>query len=61
MAKRKYAKMSDPMPDNPKYECTKRKCKWQGTYKEKADKEIEPGHSEKICPNCGNNEFYTLL
>jgi hypothetical protein len=43
-----------------RYECTKRKCKWQGTYEEKAEKKIEEGYYEKICPNCGNSEFYGL-
>lgn len=42
------------------YECTKRKCKWQGTYEEKAERKIEEGYFEKICPNCGNAEFYGL-
>jgi len=57
--KRKYARHSDT--NSEKYECTKRKCKWQGTYEEKAEKKIEEGYYEKTCPKCGNNEFYNLI
>lgn len=59
MAKRKYARHSDPRTKN--YECTKRKCKWQGTLEQQPIKEIDPGHSQHVCPKCGNNEFYNLL
>nr|WP_322625668.1 hypothetical protein [uncultured Flavobacterium sp.] len=63
MAKRKYATFSDPEITNPTYECTKRKCKWQGKDNEK----IQIQHPEyrssttSACPKCGNNEFYRLL
>lgn len=56
--KRKYAKNFDEVE---KYECTKRKCKWQGKNTEKYEKKIEEGYSELVCPKCGNNEFYGLL
>lgn len=59
MGKRKYAKIFDK--NITKYECTKRNCKWQGTYDEKSSKKLENGFSELICPKCGNNEFYGIL
>lgn len=58
MAKRKYAKFGETPT---KYECTKRKCKWQGTEKEKGTNYLGDGYSESICPKCCNNEFYGLL
>jgi len=48
--------------ENPtKYECIKRKCKWQGTDEDKYQKKLDDGYFEHVCPNCGNNEFYGLL
>lgn len=58
MAKRKYCRFGDTPS---KYECTNRKCKWQGTDKEKENKEIESSYWELICPKCGKNEFYGLI
>lgn len=58
MAKRKYARMGEKVV---KYECTKRKCKWQGTDDEKARKRLNEYQEEHICPKCGNNEFYGLV
>ncbi|WP_329805436.1 hypothetical protein [Flavobacterium facile] len=44
-----------------RYECTKRKCKWQGTDVEKYVSEIEgTSMQELVCPKCSNNEFYGL-
>ena len=57
--KRKYARMSDVRSKN--YECTKRKCKWQGTIEQQSIVEVEPGHSKYVCPKCGNSEFYNLI
>ena len=59
MAKeRKYTKMGESPV---RYECTKKKCKWQGTMEEKDDKQVSSIESVKVCPNCGNDEFYGLL
>ena len=43
-----------------KYECTKRKCKWQGTDEEKGSQYLDNGFTELICPKCCSNEFYGL-
>lgn len=42
-----------------KYECTKRKCKWQGTM-EQAARDFSNGLIKKVCPNCSNDVFYGL-
>lgn len=58
MAKRKYTRMGEtPIA----FECTKTKCKWQGTADQKASKRINEYSTESICPECGHNEFYGLL
>lgn len=58
MTKRKYTIMGEtPIA----YECTKRKCKWQGTPEQKQIKRIDNSTSEFVCPECENNEFYGLL
>lgn len=57
--KRKYARILDENITN--YECSKKKCKWKGTDKDKLIKPISPIESTLVCPNCGNNEFYGLL
>lgn len=55
---RKYTKMGE----NPvRYECTKKKCKWQGKMEDKYDKRVSSYETVKVCPNCGNDEFYGLL
>lgn len=56
--KRKYARWGEP---SEKYECTKRKCKWQGKDEEKLRKKIDDYLTEHVCHKCGNNEFYRLL
>jgi len=58
MAKRKYTSHGEAAK---RYECTNKKCKWQGKQEEWAERLIEPGHSENVCPKCSNNEFYGLL
>ena len=60
MAQRKYARFGEK---EVAYECTKRKCKWQGMDEDKAQKRTDPEYLifELVCPNCGNNEFYGLL
>lgn len=58
MGKRKYTRMGESPAS---YECTKRKCKWQGKDEEKATKFISNIQTELVCPNCGNAEFYGLL
>lgn len=56
--KRKYARSGEAYS---RYECTKRKCKWQGDDSEKSQKQLNGHMSELVCPKCGNNEFYMLL
>lgn len=58
MAKRKYTKFGEIAV---RYECTKRKCKWQGNSDEKSRKQLNHYQKELTCPKCGNNEFYGLL
>jgi hypothetical protein len=58
MSKRKYTKWGE---EPVRYECTKRKCKWQGKDEEKARKPKDEYMTEHVCPKCGNNEFYGLL
>jgi len=58
MAKRKFTRNGE----RPKaYQCTKQKCKWQGTDEERGMRSLGNDFSELICPKCGNNEFYGLL
>lgn len=61
MAKRKYARYGEkPIA----YQCTNRKCKWEGKDEEKNSVELEDkfwASSELVCPKCGNNEFYGLI
>jgi len=63
MAKKKYKTFSDPMPENPVYECSKRKCRWQGKDNEKSEipNPKYSGATTSACPKCNNNEFYILL
>ncbi len=59
MPSRKYARIGEsPVA----YECANRKCKWQGTAGQKVTKR-QGGSDElhRVCPSCGNNEFYGLL
>jgi len=58
--KRKYTNFRE---EPVRFECTKRKCKWQGLDSEKEQKSTDPEYKiyESVCPNCGNNEFYGLL
>lgn len=58
MAKRKYTRMGEKPT---KYECCNKKCKWQGTIEEQAEKETEPGSFIKVCPKCFKEDFYGLL
>lgn len=44
-----------------KFECSKKKCKWQGTIEEQATRKTSNISKEYVCPNCGNNEFYGLI
>jgi len=57
--KPKYTKFGE---EPKRYECTKRKCKWQGLDSEREQKRTDPKYLmyESVCPNCGNNEFYGL-
>lgn len=46
------------------YECTNKKCKWQGLDSEKVKKPIKgwgAGATQNVCPNCLKPEFYGLL
>jgi cytochrome c-type biogenesis protein CcmH/NrfF len=58
MAKRKYTRWGEKAVRN---ECTKSKCKWQGTDEEKNRNRLNDYQEELVCPKCGNNEFYGLL
>lgn len=55
MAKRKYTRFSDNQKVTDKYECCNRKCKWQGSISEKAEKPVngDINHIRKVCPKCG--------
>lgn len=57
MSKRKYTR-SGETPTS--YQCTKAKCKWEGSQIEK-EEEMENGWLVHVCPKCGNDEFYGLL
>ena len=61
MAKRKFSRMGE----TPKaYQCCNQKCKWEGTDKEKVEKETRINGLKAFdltCPKCGCNEFYGLL
>lgn len=57
MGKRKYTKWGE---EAKAYECTNRKCKWQGVDKDKADKK-DGIWTHHVCPECENPEFYGLL
>lgn len=58
MKKRKYTRWGE---EPKRYECSKKKCQWQGLDEEKARKRIDNYLTEHVCPRCGNNEFYGLL
>lgn len=48
--------------ENPsEFKCAKQRCKWTGTLSEQYDKKIDDGYFEKVCPKCGNNEFYGII
>ena len=58
MAKRKYTKFrEEPVA----YECTNRKCKWQGLDEEKERKRVSNIVTKFVCPDCGKDEFYGLV
>lgn len=56
--KRKYARFGDEKSGI--YECTNRKCKWQGNHEQKSLKK-DGIMTTSICPKCGNEEFYSLI
>jgi len=58
MPERKYTQNGETAKA---YECTNKKCKWQGTTEQKAEKPDGYGISEHVCPKCNNNTFYGLL
>ena len=58
MAQRKYARMGEKSDS---YECTNRKCKWQGKDEQKVWKRLTKHEGELTCPKCGNSTFYCLL
>ena len=57
--KRKFTKWGE----KPKaYQCTKQKCKWEGTLEQQELKKNKDGWgSHYCCPNCRNIEFRGLL
>lgn len=61
MAKRKYVRWGEK---EVAYECTNKKCKWQGDIGEWVQKNTDPefpSSTSSTCPKCGNDEFYGLL
>ena len=58
MPERKYTRFGE-RPE--RYECTNRKCKWQGTVEEKSSKWVDSIETALVCPDCGSDEFYGLL
>lgn len=56
--KRKYARFGDDKSGV--YECSNKKCKWQGTDEQKSRRKDELGYV-LICPKCGNDSFYSLI
>jgi hypothetical protein len=56
--KRKYTRFGETPV---RYECTNKKCKWQGTDDEKARVQKSQSIQEHVCPKCNNPEFYGLL
>lgn len=58
MAERKYTRSGEKPV---RYECTNRKCKWQGFFEEKSEKKDKDGWTVKVCPKCGKDEFYGLI
>jgi len=58
MSKRKFTRIGETPA---KYQCTKRKCKWEGFDKEKTLKPINGNQKVHCCPKCGNDEFYGIL
>lgn len=57
MAKRKFTKNGETPT---KFQCTKRKCKWEGTEAQKGRKQ-DGDWTVYVCPKCGNEEFYGIL
>lgn len=57
MPKRKYTKIGETPT---KFQCTNRKCKWEGTGKEKYKKN-DGDWIVSICPKCGGEEFYGII
>lgn len=43
-----------------KFQCTNKKCKWEGTEDDKAKKQHD-GWLVSVCPECKNEEFYGLI
>jgi predicted nucleic-acid-binding Zn-ribbon protein len=58
MAKRKYTRFGEKAVMD---ECSNKKCKWQGTKKEKILVKNNEIFSTYTCPKCGNDTFFGLL
>jgi hypothetical protein len=58
MAKIKYTRHGEKPQA---YQCTNRKCKWQGKDDEKLTAKVNEIMDELVCPSCGKNEFFGLL
>jgi len=58
MTNRKYARFGEKPV---RYECTNKKCKWQGTIDEKEKVKRNEGYTDYVCPKCMNDEFYGLI
>lgn len=58
IAKRKYTRFGEKAKA---FECTNKKCKWQGQESEKVIVWKSPSYGDHTCPNCANEEFYGLL
>jgi NAD-dependent SIR2 family protein deacetylase len=57
MAKRKFTRIGETPT---KFQCTNKKCKWEGTEDDKAKKK-DDGWLVSVCPDCKNEEFYGIV
>ena len=58
MAKRKYTRFGE---EPAAYECSNKKCKWQGSDAEKIPVQFDDIETRLCCRKCHNDEFYGLL
>lgn len=59
MSKRKFTVWGETPTS---YQCTNKKCKWEGTDEEKdRQKTRRKAEYAVVCPDCGKDEFYGLI